>query len=48
MAKAPKRTVPALRVEQWLASWDKVKFDPKKHRAKPESVPICFLETGIT
>jgi DGQHR domain-containing protein len=36
MSKPSNKTVPALKVEQWLPSWDKVKFDPKRHRAKPE------------
>jgi DGQHR domain-containing protein len=41
MAKSQARIVPALRVDQWLTPWDKVKFDPKKHRAKPE--PHFFI-----
>ncbi|MEI9803498.1 MAG: DGQHR domain-containing protein [Pseudolabrys sp.] len=41
MAKAKQRRVPALRVEQWLKPWDKVSYDAKKHRAKPE--PYFFI-----
>jgi DGQHR domain-containing protein len=36
MTKSPTRIVPVLKVEQWLPSWNRVRFDPKKHRAKPE------------
>jgi DGQHR domain-containing protein len=36
MTKSQSRIVNALKVDQWLPPWDKVKFDPKKHRAKPE------------
>lgn len=41
MTKAKQRRVPALRVEQWLKPWDKVKYDPAKHRAKPQ--PYFFI-----
>jgi hypothetical protein len=42
MTKFKPRTVPALKVVQWLPPWDKVKFDPKKHRAKPEPYFYIF------
>ncbi len=35
MATAPK-TIPALRVRQWLAEWDKVRFDAKQLQSRPE------------
>jgi DGQHR domain-containing protein len=28
--------IPALRVKQWLAEWDKVIWDPGEHRSKPQ------------
>lgn len=34
-ARDKRQTVPAIKVEQWLAEWEKVSFDPRKHRAKP-------------
>lgn len=37
MAPSKQRRIPALKVHQWLRSWDKVKYDPKRNRAKPES-----------
>jgi DNA-sulfur modification-associated len=30
-----RRHLPAIKVEQWLAEWEKVRFDPRQHRAKP-------------
>lgn len=36
MAKSKQHRVPAIKVHQWPRAWDKVKFDPKKRRAKPE------------
>lgn len=42
MAKAPeKRSVTAIKVSQWLHSWDRVHFDPEYHRSKPE--PHFFI-----
>jgi hypothetical protein len=38
---AKRRHVPALRVNQWLASWDKIEFSDETHRRKPE--PYFFL-----
>ncbi|TJV25041.1 MAG: hypothetical protein E5Y04_09360 [Mesorhizobium sp.] len=29
------RTVPALKVNQWLSGWNKIDFDASEHRAKP-------------
>jgi hypothetical protein len=29
------RRVPALKVRQWLPSWNKIDFDAEEHRAKP-------------
>jgi hypothetical protein len=31
-----KREISALKVQQWLKEWDKVKFNPKAHQRKPE------------
>ena len=31
----PRRSVPALKVRQWLPAWDKVKFDPSEYRSEP-------------
>lgn len=38
VARSPRASqhVPALRVNQWLPEWDKVKFDKKNRRSKPE------------
>jgi DGQHR domain-containing protein len=41
MTNAKLRRIPALKVEQWLKPWDNVKYDPKKHRSKPE--PHFFI-----
>lgn len=30
------RTVPALKVNQWLSGWDRIEFDENDHRSKPE------------
>lgn len=30
------RAIPAIKVRQWLKAWDRVDFDAKQHRAKPE------------
>lgn len=46
-----KRTVPALKVKQWLRTWDSVKFGADGHRRKPEphfymfSIPAIELRT---
>lgn len=39
--KKEKRAVHALRVQQWLAAWDAVKFSPAQHRRKPQ--PYFYL-----
>ncbi|MBY3144864.1 hypothetical protein HFO63_04530 [Rhizobium laguerreae] len=31
-----KKTVPAIKVSQWLKDWDQVQFSPADHRRKPE------------
>ncbi len=31
------RKIRAIKVHQWLSEWDKVQFNPKQHRAKPQS-----------
>jgi hypothetical protein len=36
MTKAKQRRVPAIKVEQWLPSWNIVKYDGAKHRSKPD------------
>jgi hypothetical protein len=41
MAKLDNRRIPAIKVEQWLRAWDKVQYDPSKHRSKPR--PYFFL-----
>src|SRR5437879_1921309 len=41
MAQSKQHQVPAIKVHQWLRPWDKVKFDPKRNRAKPE--PHFFI-----
>src|SRR5271154_4376192 len=42
MAKTTqRRQIAALKVHQWLAGWDRVKFSPKDHRAKP--LPHFYL-----
>jgi hypothetical protein len=41
MAKSTQRRIPAIRVQQWLRPWDRVRFDPSRHRAKPE--PHFFI-----
>lgn len=43
MAKATKKTVPAIKVHQWAKGWDKVDFSAKYHRRKPE--PFFFVST---
>lgn len=35
MANAKVRQVPALRVNQWLAGWNQIAFDPEEHRSRP-------------
>ncbi|WP_198283489.1 DGQHR domain-containing protein, partial [Sphingomonas sp. PAMC 26605] len=35
MTEPKLRTVPALKVNQWLSGWDKIDFNPDEHRAKP-------------
>ena len=37
-----RRTVPALRVHQWLTAWDRVDFSPEEHRRKPEPSFLLF------
>lgn len=32
---APRRQIPALKVNQWLPGWNRIQFSPKHHRAKP-------------
>lgn len=45
------RTVPALRVNQWLPGWNKMDFNADEHRAKPAqffyifSLPACELRS---
>jgi hypothetical protein len=36
------RRIPAIKVEQWLRAWDKVKYDRAKHRSKPEPYFLLF------
>jgi DGQHR domain-containing protein len=31
-----RRTVPVIKVHQWLEGWDKISFSTKEHRAKPQ------------
>nr|WP_275945319.1 DGQHR domain-containing protein [Bradyrhizobium sp. NBAIM16] len=33
---AKRRSVPALKVNQWLSGWDKIPFSAKLHRSKPQ------------
>lgn len=36
MAKSDKaKSVPAIKVHQWLKDWDSIDFSPQQHRAKP-------------
>ncbi len=42
MTGAKMRTVPALKVNQWLAGWDKIDFDVNEHRAKPAQYFYLF------
>src|SRR5690348_3938687 len=36
MAKGDKsKSVPAIKVHQWLDGWDDISFSPKHHRSKP-------------
>src|SRR5688500_9724836 len=42
MAKDNHRRISAIKVEQWLKSWDKVKFDAAQYRAKPQSYFYIF------
>jgi len=44
MAKAPeKKWTPAIKVSQWLAAWNEVEFDEKRHRARPK--PFFYILT---
>jgi hypothetical protein len=36
MAKQTAKRIPALKVDQWLSLWDKVKYDPKARQSKPQ------------
>jgi hypothetical protein len=31
-----RRQVPAIKVRQWLAGWEKISFSPRAHRSRPE------------
>lgn len=42
MTKAKVRTVPALKVNQWLPGWNKIDFDAAEHRAKPAQFFYLF------
>lgn len=42
MTKARLRSVPALRVNQWLPGWNKIDFDATEHRAKPAQFFYLF------
>lgn len=35
MAKEKLKTIPAIRVHQWLKAWDSISFSAKQHRSKP-------------
>jgi hypothetical protein len=37
-----RRTVPAIKVNQWLEGWDKISFSSKEHRAKPQPYFYIF------
>lgn len=39
---ARRREIPALKVHQWLADWDKVKTDKRAHQAPPPHHFYCF------
>jgi DGQHR domain-containing protein len=41
VAKNVSRKVPAIKVQQWLSGWDKIKFDANEHRRRPP--PYFFL-----
>jgi DGQHR domain-containing protein len=41
--KSNQKAITALKVRQWLASWDDVKFDPKARQSKPD--PFFYLFT---
>ncbi len=47
-AKAGRRTVPALRVRQWLTDWDQIHWDPKKLQAKPNETFLLLSMTAET
>lgn len=34
--KTGRVVIPAIKVRQWLVEWEKISFDPKWHRSKPE------------
>lgn len=43
MAKEPKRrAIPAIKVNQWLKGWDRIKFSLDAHRRKPEPYFYIF------
>ena len=43
MSKKPmsRRSIPALKVRQWLSSWDKVEYKPQERQSKPP--PLFYL-----
>src|SRR5713101_5495457 len=46
-SKSKRPTVPALRVHQWLPSWNKMVFDEKSRRRRPpESFYLFSLNAG--
>ena len=36
MNESNRKSVPALKVRQWLANWNEIHWDPDEHRAKPQ------------
>jgi DGQHR domain-containing protein len=49
--KLPSRTIPAIKVNQWLKAWDNVEFSSEHHRRKPKpffyifSIPAAELRS---
>jgi hypothetical protein len=47
-AKKTPIEIPALKVRQWLKSWDEIAFDPKVNQAKPPPPFLSLLNKTCT
>ena len=43
--RTTRKSIPAIKVHQWLSNWNEIKWDPDEKRAKP---PSCFYQFSMS